>query len=177
MRAAFTPTKEPASKMPRSTYSEEMARDIQEVLLAGSPAKPTSHQAAPAQAQSQPAATADREEEKMDEVAELANVRTSSAARDLTAAVQVLSTAPPPAAPENLSRLAAFLQEEKTHVLVRLMSTVSLNTINHENICCLNTALMLLLLDHKRYVVHVYSCALTVMYQVMLLDRFRVWRD
>jgi hypothetical protein len=156
MRAAFTPTKEPASKMPRSTYSEEMARDIQEVLLAGSPAKPTSHSVAPAQvqAQSPPATTAGREEEKMDEDTESTNVRTSSAAvqvRDLTAAVQVLSTAPPPAAPENLSRLATFLQEEKTHVLVRLMSTVSLNTINHENICCLNTALMLLLLDHKRY--------------------------
>jgi hypothetical protein len=151
---AFSPEKESPSKMSRSTYSEEMARDIQEVLLAGSPAKPTSQAAVRAR---HLAAFVDGEEEKTDEDASAAEVGTASG-KDLTAAVQVLSAAPPPAAPENLMRLANFLQEEKTHVLVRLMSTVSLNSINHENICCLNTALMLLLLDHKRYAVCCLSC-------------------
>lgn len=47
-------------------------------------------------------------------------------------------------------RLSMFLLQEKTKVLLRLMSIVSLRTINHENICCLNTALLMLLLEHQR---------------------------
>jgi hypothetical protein len=70
----------------------------------------------------------------------------------LSAAVSLLESAPSPQVPQNINRIAGFLQEEKIHVIVRLMSTVSLTTINHENICCLNTALMLILLDHKRFV-------------------------
>jgi len=61
-----------------------------------------------------------------------------------------LRAATPLAFPENLSRIATFLAEEKVNVTLRLMSTVSLGTINHENICCLNTVIMMFLLEHKR---------------------------
>lgn len=65
------------------------------------------------------------------------------AAGELRAAASLLC-------PDNLSRLATFLAEEKINVALRLMSTVSLGTINHENICCLNTVIMMFLLEHKR---------------------------
>jgi hypothetical protein len=128
-------------------YSEDIAWDIQEVLLAGSPAKPTTQSAVQVRCD---VLVGGEEEEKGGEDASAVVANTASKKKDLTAAVQVLSAATPPAAPDNLNRLANFLREEKVHVLVRLMCTVSLNAINHENICCLNTALLILLLDHKR---------------------------
>lgn len=52
--------------------------------------------------------------------------------------------------PNNLFRLSMFLVQEKANVLLKLMSAVSLRTINHENICCLNTTLLVLMFEQKR---------------------------
>jgi hypothetical protein len=60
--------------------------------------------------------------------------------------------ASPFAIPTSLFRFSMFILQEKTSMLVRLMSIVSLRNINHENICCLNTALLILLFDYVRYV-------------------------
>ncbi len=47
-------------------------------------------------------------------------------------------------------RICSFLLQEKYPILLRLITTVSLKTVNHENICCLNTALLILLFDYQR---------------------------
>ena len=52
-----------------------------------------------------------------------------------------------------LHRFHNFLIREKEYVLLKLMITVTMYTINHENICCLNSALLILLLSKKRFVV------------------------
>lgn len=49
-----------------------------------------------------------------------------------------------------LRRFHNFLVQEKEYVLLKLMVTVTMYTINHENICCLNSALLILLLSQKR---------------------------
>lgn len=49
-----------------------------------------------------------------------------------------------------LKKMRDFLTREKISVLVRLMSTVILRSVNHENICCLNTTLLILLLEYRR---------------------------
>jgi hypothetical protein len=54
--------------------------------------------------------------------------------------------------PDSMFRLYMFLTQEREHILLRLMSTVTVHTVNHENICCLNTALLILVLAEKRYV-------------------------
>jgi hypothetical protein len=64
--------------------------------------------------------------------------------------VKVLMGSDPLRLPSTLQRFGAFLANEKTSILLRLMTTTSLNSINHENICCLNTVILILLLDHKR---------------------------
>lgn len=53
-------------------------------------------------------------------------------------------------------RFTMFLAQERLSILIRLMSNVSLYTINHENICCLNTALVMLLFDLQRFVFYCY---------------------
>ena len=52
--------------------------------------------------------------------------------------------------PEGLKRFHCFLVQQREYILFRLMITVTMYTINHENICCLNTALLILLLADKR---------------------------
>lgn len=52
--------------------------------------------------------------------------------------------------PRHSRRFAEYLAEQREEILLRLMSTITLRTINHENICCLNTALMILLLGQRR---------------------------
>jgi len=52
--------------------------------------------------------------------------------------------------PDGLFRLGMFLTREREAVLLRLMDTVTVRTVNHENICCLNTALLILVLVHRR---------------------------
>eukprot|EP01038_Epipyxis_sp_PR26KG_P014534 gene14534-19515_t len=66
--------------------------------------------------------------------------------------VSAIATTPPSKLliPSSLSRISTFLINEKISIIFRLMSTVSLRTINHENICCLNTTLLILLLEHQR---------------------------
>lgn len=49
------------------------------------------------------------------------------------------------------NRLVKFLVSAKTRILVRLMSAVTLRSINHENICCINTAILILMFEHRRY--------------------------
>ncbi len=56
------------------------------------------------------------------------------------------------AIPHSLFRFSVFILQEKLNILLRLMSIVSLRNVNHENICCLNTALMILLFDYTRYI-------------------------
>ena len=58
--------------------------------------------------------------------------------------------------PDSLFRLSLFLTTEKEHILYKLMKTVTIHTINHENICCLNTALMMFIFAQRRYVRIVY---------------------
>jgi len=49
-----------------------------------------------------------------------------------------------------LLRVSLFLSQEKAHIVLRLMSVVSLRNVNHENICCLNTTLLILLIENRR---------------------------
>jgi hypothetical protein len=136
---AFTP---PRSTSRADADPSDVSKVVQEVLLAGSPAKSALRRQASSR-------TCDDDQVHWEAKCGddgVVNVQT------LSAAVSLLESAPSPQVPQNINRIAGFLQEEKIHVIVRLMSTVSLTTINHENICCLNTALMLILLDHKRFV-------------------------
>lgn len=52
--------------------------------------------------------------------------------------------------PPSLFQFSAFMLTQKTAILIRLMSMVTIASINHENICCLNTTIMILLLDYHR---------------------------
>ena len=143
-----TNTPQKIGKEAHNASTEAIARSIQSVLLAGSPAKkPVAPWTGTAEAELE-----DDAEMKLQDICDGAdsNSREAVEAVELQKAAAILASAPTPAAPTNLSRISAFLEAEKTHVLVRLMSTVTLGSINHENICCLNTALLVLLLEHKR---------------------------
>ena len=48
-----------------------------------------------------------------------------------------------------LKRLQHAIQQGHTQLLVGLMRAVGLDSINHENICCLNTTLLLLIFAHR----------------------------
>lgn len=54
------------------------------------------------------------------------------------------------AGPTDLFRWSMFLLHEKVSMVVKLMSVVTLRTVSHENICCVNTVLLILLLDNSR---------------------------
>ncbi|GKZ01085.1 hypothetical protein MPSEU_001060100 [Mayamaea pseudoterrestris] len=49
-----------------------------------------------------------------------------------------------------VQRLAWFLEKNKATLLRNLMQVVSLQNINHENICCLNTAIVVVMFAHRR---------------------------
>ena len=51
--------------------------------------------------------------------------------------------------PDSLFRFSMFLSKEREIILLRLMCAVTIGTINHENICCLNTALVMLILAER----------------------------
>ena len=51
--------------------------------------------------------------------------------------------------PFGYERIADHLRELKEEVLLRLMSAVSLHSINHETICCVNSALIILLGEQR----------------------------
>jgi hypothetical protein len=53
--------------------------------------------------------------------------------------------------PKRIARLAKFLLENKIDIMFNLLSRVSLRSINHENICCLNSAITILVFENRRY--------------------------
>jgi hypothetical protein len=53
-------------------------------------------------------------------------------------------------APNTIQRLAWFLEINKVTLLRDLMQVVSLQNINHENICALNTAIVVVIFAHRR---------------------------
>ncbi len=52
--------------------------------------------------------------------------------------------------PDSIFRISLFLSSERENILLRLMGTISIHNINHENICCLNTAIVIVVLAHRR---------------------------
>ena len=50
----------------------------------------------------------------------------------------------------SLSRLGRFLSRNHIRLLRDLMSVVDLKNVNHENICCLNTAVVMFIFAHRR---------------------------
>lgn len=51
---------------------------------------------------------------------------------------------------EGYPRLHAYFEEMRETVLVKLLSAVMVRAMNHENICCVNSALLILLQDYIR---------------------------
>ncbi|GAX21342.1 Trpc4-associated protein [Fistulifera solaris] len=60
------------------------------------------------------------------------------------------SLAPNTFLPNSLERLAWFLAVNQTRLLRDLLSVVDLKNINHENICCLNTAVVVAIFAYRR---------------------------
>ena len=54
--------------------------------------------------------------------------------------------------PRSIAQLASYLNGQRIHVLHRLMKIVTIRSVTHENICCLNTALLLLVFEQRRCV-------------------------
>lgn len=52
--------------------------------------------------------------------------------------------------PNTIERLAWFLSANQTRLLRDLLGVVDLRNINHENICCLNTAVVVAIFAHRR---------------------------
>jgi len=52
--------------------------------------------------------------------------------------------------PDSLERLAWFLATNEARLLRDLLQVVDLRSINHENICCLNTAIVVTIFAHRR---------------------------
>jgi hypothetical protein len=53
--------------------------------------------------------------------------------------------------PSSVKHLSSYLEQQKEHILYGLMTIVTLRSINHENICCINTSLLIFIYAHKRY--------------------------
>lgn len=51
---------------------------------------------------------------------------------------------------EETPSVRAYFEEMRDTVLVKLLCAVTVRTINHENICCVNSALIILLQDYVR---------------------------
>ena len=49
-----------------------------------------------------------------------------------------------------IDRMSEFLTLNVVRLLKDLMTIVTLDDVNHENICCLNTALVILIFQHRR---------------------------
>jgi hypothetical protein len=52
--------------------------------------------------------------------------------------------------PSNLTRLGNYLIYHRAKIVFRLITSVSILNLTHENICCVTTALLILLLAQKR---------------------------
>ena len=74
----------------------------------------------------------------------------NESARKLKGSKKPASPGPGWALTDSTFRLGMFLINERDAILLRLMDIVTIRTINHENICCVNAALTLLLLAHRR---------------------------
>ena len=57
-------------------------------------------------------------------------------------------------APNTIERLSWFLAANQTRLLRDLLGVVDLRNINHENICCLNTAVVIAIFAHRRHQLH-----------------------
>lgn len=135
--------------------SDANARKVQSILLAGSPAK--SSRFVEEEEENEETKEEEKVENKEEEEEELLQGK-GDVVEDVTKVASSEDTGASSGAmfgkvlqtPDNLSRVSMFLAEDKINVMVRLMSTITLGTINHENICCLNTVIFMLLLEHKR---------------------------
>mmetsp|Transcript_28770 Transcript_28770/g.81152 ORF Transcript_28770/g.81152 Transcript_28770/m.81152 type:complete len:672 (+) Transcript_28770:1-2016(+) len=58
-------------------------------------------------------------------------------------------------APNTVERLSWFLSANQTRLLRDLLGVVDLRNINHENICCLNTAVVIAIFAHRRRQLHI----------------------
>ena len=56
--------------------------------------------------------------------------------------------------PNTVERLSWFLAANQTRLLRDLLGVVDLRNINHENICCLNTAVVIAIFAHRRHQLH-----------------------
>jgi len=56
--------------------------------------------------------------------------------------------------PDTIDRLSWFLTANRTRLLRDLLEVVNLNNINHENICCLNTAVVITIFANRRHELH-----------------------
>ena len=65
------------------------------------------------------------------------------------------SLSPATHAPNTVERLSWFLAANQTRLLRDLLGVVDLRNINHENICCLNTAVVIAIFAHRRNQLHV----------------------
>jgi hypothetical protein len=54
--------------------------------------------------------------------------------------------------PPTVKYLSSYLEQQKEHILYELMTIVTLRSINHENICCINTSILIFISAHKRSV-------------------------
>jgi hypothetical protein len=57
-------------------------------------------------------------------------------------------------APNTVERLSWFLAANQTRLLRDLLGVVDLRNINHENICCLNTAVVIAIFAYRRHQLH-----------------------
>jgi hypothetical protein len=54
--------------------------------------------------------------------------------------------------PDSIYRLSFFLLQKKEHILYNLICEINIYTITYGNICCLNTTLLIFVLENKRLV-------------------------
>jgi hypothetical protein len=52
--------------------------------------------------------------------------------------------------PNSIVAISGILLDHRPRILYKLISVINIRTINHENICCLNTALIILIVAHQR---------------------------
>jgi len=57
--------------------------------------------------------------------------------------------------PNTIGRLSWFLTTNRTRLLRDLLEVVNLKNINHENICCLNTAVVITIFAYRRQELHI----------------------
>jgi len=51
---------------------------------------------------------------------------------------------------DEVFRIGMFLMNERNNIIMRLMDVVNIRSVNHENVCCVHTALTMLIMSHRR---------------------------